>query len=214
MSRGCERVRIHPARDWNWVWQGLALPHLPERPFWAPPSGSLPEFPRPRSFRPRCLGQFRLSLSTESQWAPRSFGEVRAKPCHTLRRIGEWNVRLITMIRSDNGVRSLWRKDNEEGRVARWPPVLAQRAREGRAGYPLLPKVQRVMARAVGGHPATGFVNWRARAGCLGWPSCSRSAHIRLCSLDGRSEGQPSHPRRRRDPKVRRRCSLDARSWR
>jgi hypothetical protein len=28
--------------------------------------------------RPRCLGQFQLSLSAEPRWAPRSSGEVRS----------------------------------------------------------------------------------------------------------------------------------------
>src|SRR5207249_10789899 len=34
--------------------------------------------------RPRRLGQFRLSFSAEPRWTPRSSGEVRFEPCHTL----------------------------------------------------------------------------------------------------------------------------------
>jgi hypothetical protein len=34
--------------------------------------------------RPRHLGQFRLSFSAEPRWTPRSSGEVRFEPCHTL----------------------------------------------------------------------------------------------------------------------------------
>ena len=34
--------------------------------------------------RPRCLGQFRLSFLAEPRWVPRSSGEVRFEPWHTL----------------------------------------------------------------------------------------------------------------------------------
>jgi len=70
--------------------------------------------------------------------------------------VGVCDVAIRKRGESNNG---LGGSQGEWERVALWPPVLAQHAREGRAGYPLLPKVQRVMTRAVGGHLATCFVN-------------------------------------------------------
>ncbi len=69
--------------------------------------------------------------------------------------IGVCDVAIRKRGESNNG---LGGRQGEWERVARWPPVLTQRAREGRAGYPLLHNVQRVMTRAVGGHLATCLV--------------------------------------------------------
>ena len=57
--------------------QGSTLPRLPERPFRTLSGGNLRKFPRR-------LGQFPLSFPAESRWVPRSSGEVRSEPWHTL----------------------------------------------------------------------------------------------------------------------------------